>query len=679
MHMVHSHHRQASVASFASSLYLPVDPENPPKLDDETDTYPSSDELFGPDHEEGDDYTISSRRYLSSHSRYSTAFSYVSHPPTPPRSTRSTLSLERSSSSISLTSPQLTRHSNTELSFSPSAWSHKPVLRTVTLTTTTSELPSPPSTARSSNEAPMSATLDMLTAEPTVDEDQGVPIEKFDQLALEHLEQDQALLQMLRKLDDQKLRIAQLTYALSRLRILSNSACLSPSESGAPVATGSSLLIQPRRLGAVIPKPLIVQQSPKSATYTIGRTTLSSANGTSSLSGPSTNEAVNQRRRAKQQLHEFALRRPARMAKGRGNSKFVAEDTAARARRTGWEGARGSPSMVMRETKPRAAQVVDHPNITLRRPTRPDPPAHVVSPARTPRPSAQSATSTPPRLLSLFSSPSSATSKSPQTPVQSQTSPPVVYDSMPTPIPRRDNRQKPLPPRPVSPTKPMRLARNISFTYEIPPVPPLDQTTAHITLVDRATPPLPADEVQHRLAATFAHFSKTRASSPQPPIALPSPPPPPLPRAPSPPRRALDYQEDQPDYLEQMLHRKWIAQLDEHSHQARGSWKSPLKAIKQKIAGGFGVPRRPSRASTIDSASDTTHSQSHAHASLEVTGYVQGLGTVDEGVDSEYGFGGRSLTPAPDGKARKSKKKGSGKEEGSKSTWRFSRLGSSAS
>ncbi|KEP52259.1 hypothetical protein V565_048080 [Rhizoctonia solani 123E] len=673
MHMLHSHNRQTSVASFASSLYLPVDPENPPKLDDEVDPYPSSDELFGPDHEEGDDYTISSRRYLSSHSRYSTAFSYVSHPPTPPRSTRSTMSLERSSSSISLTSPPLARHSNTELSFSPSAWANKPVLRTVTLTTTTSELPSPPSTARSSNEAHMSATLDKLTA--AQDEDQGVTVEKFEQLALEHLEQDTALLQMLRKLDDQKLRIAQLTYALSRLRILSNSACLSPPESGAPIATGSIPLIQPRRLGAVIPKPLIVQQSAKSASSAFGRTNLfSSGDGTSGLSGPSANEAVNQRRRAKQQLHEFALRRPARMAKGRGNTKLVADEAAARARRAGWEGTRGSPSMVMKETKPRAAEVVEHPNITVRRAKRPDPPAHMISPARAPRASAptQSATlsnpATPPRLLSLFSSPSSATSKS---------APLVVDDS----VSRQHggNRQKPLPPRPVSPTKPMRLARNISFAYEIPPVPPLDQTTAHITLIDRsrATPPLPADEVQHRLAATFAHFSsKSRASSPLPPPQAP-------PRAPSPPRSGLEFQQGQPDYLEQMLRQKWITQLDEHSHQARGNWKSPLKAIKQKIAGGFGVPRRPSRASTIDSGSDTTHSQSHAHASLEVPGYVQGLGTVDEGGDSEYGHGIRSFTPDPDAKARKSKKKGSGKEEGggvlSKSTWRFSRLGSSAS
>ncbi|KAG8734165.1 hypothetical protein FRC11_010383 [Ceratobasidium sp. 423] len=677
--MLHSHNRQASVASFASSLYLPVDPENPPKLDDETDVYPSSDELFGPDHEEGDDYTISSRRYLSSHSRYSTAFSYVSHPPTPPRSTRSTMSLERSSSSMSLTSPQLSRHSNTELSFSPSAWNNKPVLRTMT---STSELPSPPSTARSSNEAPMSAALDQLTEAQSSSEDQGVPIEKFDQLALEHLEQDKALLQMLRKLDDQKLRIAQLTYALSRLRILSNSACLSPSDTDAPILTGSSSVIQPRRLGAVIPKPLIVQQSPKSASYTIGRSTLlSSGSGASGLSGPSTNEAVNQRRRAKQQLHDFALRRPARMAKGRGNNKIVAEEAATRARRTGWEGARGSPSMVMRETKPRAAGLIGHPNITVQRPKRPDPPAHMISPARTPRPSAprQSATSasasspaTPPRLLSLFSSPNSATSKAPWTPVQTQVSPPGVYGSPSTPVPRqhRVDRDKPLPARPVSPTKPMRLARNMSLSYEIPPVPPLDQTTAHVTLIDRsrATPPLPADEIQNRLAATFAHFSKYRAPSPQPPAS----------RAPSPPRRAFDVEQGQPDYLEHMLHRKWVAQLDEHSHQARGSWKSPLKAIRQKLTGGFG-PRRPSRASTTDSMSDTTHSQSHAHGSLDVPGYVQGLGTVDEG-DSEYG--GVPLTPVLDGKARKSKKKGTGKEEGgvlSKATWRFSKLGSSAS
>ncbi|CAE6510122.1 unnamed protein product [Rhizoctonia solani] len=689
MHMLHSHNRQTSVASFASSLYLPVDPENPPTLDDETDVYPSSDELFGPDHEEGDDYTISSRRYLSSHSRYSSAFSYVSHPPTPPRSTRSTLSLERSSSSMSLTSPHPSRHSNTELSFSPSAWNNKPVLRAMTSTTT--ELPSPPSTARSSHEAPMSATLDQLTtAQSSSEHDQGVPIEKFDQLALEHLEQDQALLQMLRKLDDQKLRIAQLTYALSRLRILSNSTCLSHTDPDPPIVAGSSSAIQPRRLGAVIPKPLIVQQSPKSASSTIiGRSALLSSssssgnNGTSGLSGPSTNEAVNQRRRAKQQLHEFALRRPTRMAKGRGNSKFAAEDAAARARRTGWEGARGSSSMVMRDTKPRAAEVVGHPNITVRRPKRPDALEHIMSPARTPRASAltQGATfasasnpATPPRILSLFSSPSSVTSKSPRTPAENQASAPTVYDPQSTPVPRQhpDRRDKPLPPRPVSPTKPMRLARNMSFTYEIPPVPPLDQTTAHVTLIDRsnATPPLPADEVQNRLAATFAHFSK-RGPSPQPPPITP--------RAPSPPRKALEFGAGQPDYLEQMLHHKWVAQLDEHSHQARGSWKSPLKAIKQKITGGFGGPRRPSRASTTDTASDTTHSQSHAHGSLDVPGYVQGLGTVDEGGDSEYGV---PLTPIPDTKARKSKKKGSGKEEGgvlSKSTWRFSRLGSSSS
>ncbi|KDN45632.1 hypothetical protein RSAG8_04716, partial [Rhizoctonia solani AG-8 WAC10335] len=246
---------------------------------------------------------------------------------------------------------------------------------------------------------------------------------------------------------------------------------------------------------------------------------------------------------------------------------------------------------------------------------RPDPPSHMISPARTPRASAptRSATSTSspatPRLLSLFSSPSSATSKSPQTPVQTQVSPPTVYDSPSTPVPRqyRDSRQKPLPARPVSPTKPMRLARNISYSYEIPPVPHLDQTLAHVTLIDRskATPPLPVDEVQNRLAATFAHFSsKSRAHSPQPP----PPPPPPPPRAPSPPRSGLDFQQGQSEYLEQILHRKWVSQLDEHSHQARGSWKSPLKAIKQKIAGGFGGQRRPSRASTLDSASDTTHS-----------------------------------------------------------------------
>ncbi|CAE6379839.1 unnamed protein product [Rhizoctonia solani] len=684
--MIHSHNRQTSVASFASSLYLPVDPENPPNLDDEADTYPSSDELFGPDHEEGDDYTISSRRYLSSHSRYSSAFSHVSHPPTPPRSTRSTISLERPPSSISLTQPHQSRHSNTELSFSPSAWNNKPVIRAMT---STSELPSPPSTARSSNEAPMSAALEKLTAAQSSSEhDPGVPIEKFDRLALEHLEQDKALLQMLRKLDDQKLRIAQLTYALSRLRILSNSTCLLSSDSDTPIATGSGSVIQPRRLGAVIPKPLIVQQSARSASSTIGRSTLfSSGNGTPGLSGPSTNEAVNQRRRAKQQLHEFALRRPARMAKSRGNVKPVAEDAVARGRRIGWEGARGSPSMVMRETKPRAAGLIEHPNITVRRPKQPGPPSHMISPTRTPRASAStqgakstftSSPVTPPHLLSLFSSPSSSTSKSPQTPTQTHITPAVVYDSPSTPVPRKNkgNRDKPLPPRPISPTKPMRLARNISYSYDIPPVPSIENTTAHITLIDRsrATPPLPADEVQNRLAATFAHFSKSRAPSPQPST----------PRPPSPPRKALDFpmgplDQGQPDYLEHMLHQKWVTQLDEHSHQARGNWKSPLKAIRQKLT-GFGGPRRPSRASIADSSSDT-HSQSHAHGSLDVVpGYVQGLGTVDEGVDSEYG--GVALTPVLDAKARKAKKKGTGKEEGgvlSKATWRFSKLGSSAS
>ncbi|ELU40765.1 hypothetical protein AG1IA_05208 [Rhizoctonia solani AG-1 IA] len=679
--MLHSHNRQTSVASFASSLYLPVDPENPPNLDDETDTYPSSDELFGPDHEEGDDYTISSRRYLSSHSRYSSTFSHVSHPPTPPRSTRSTISFERPPSSMSLTQPQQSRHSNTELSFSPSAWNNKPVIRTMA---STSELPSPPSTARSSTEAPMSAALEKLAEAQSSSEDPGVPIEKFDQLALEHLEQDKALLQMLRKLDDQKLRIAQLTYALSRLRILSNSACLSPSDSDTPVLAGSISVIQPRRLGAVVPKPLIVQQSSKSAS-SIGRSTLfSPGNGTSGLSGPSTNEAVNQRRRAKQQLHEFALRRPARMAKSRGNGKPAAEDAAATARRVGWEGARGSPSMVMRETKPRAAGIVEHPNITIRRPKRPDPPLHMMSPTHTPRASAQTqgvksaftgSPATPPSLRSLFSSPSSTTSKSPQTPVQTHLAPQVVYDSPSTPVPRKrgNNRDKPLPARPVSPTKPMRLARHISYTYEVPPVPSLEDTTAHITLIDRsqATPPLPADEVQNRLAATFAHFSRSRGPSPQPSLS---------PRVPSPPRKALEFptaplDQGQPDYLQHMLHQKWVAQLDEHSHQARGNWKSPLKAIRQKLT-GFGGPRRPRRASIADSSSDT-HSQSHAHGSFDVVpGYVQGLGTVDEGGDSEYG--GIPLTPVPDAKARKAKKKASGKEEGgvlSKATWRFSKLG----
>ncbi|QRW18036.1 hypothetical protein RhiXN_02960 [Rhizoctonia solani] len=533
----------------------------------------------------------------------------------------------------------------------------------------TSELPSPPSTARSSTEAPMSAALEKLTEAQSSSEDPGVPIEKFDQLALEHLEQDKALLQMLRKLDDQKLRIAQLTYALSRLRILSNSACLSPSDSDTPVLAGSISVIQPRRLGAVVPKPLIVQQSSKSAS-SIGRSTLfSPGNGTSGLSGPSTNEAVNQRRRAKQQLHEFALRRPARMAKSRGNGKPAAEDAAATARRVGWEGAR-APQYYYPATE-----------ATGPSPAYDEPGTHTPRSAQTQgvKSAFTGSPATPPSLRSLFSSPSSTASKSPRTPVQTHLAPQVVYDSPSTPVPRKrgNNRDKPLPARPVSPTKPMRLARHISYTYEVPPVPSLEDTTAHITLIDRsqATPPLPADEVQNRLAATFAHFSRSRGPSPQPSLS---------PRVPSPPRKALEFptaplDQGQPDYLQHMLHQKWVAQLDEHSHQARGNWKSPLKAIRQKLT-GFGGPRRPSRASIADSSSDT-HSQSHAHGSFDVVpGYVQGLGTVDEGGDSEYG--GIPLTPVPDAKALKAKKKASGKEEGgvlSKATWRFSKLGSSTS
>ncbi|KAG8687202.1 hypothetical protein FRC08_012116, partial [Ceratobasidium sp. 394] len=123
-----SHARHASVASFASSLYLPVDPDNKPNFDDENEAYPSSDELFGPDHEEGDDYTISSRRYLSSHSHYSSSYSRTSHPPTPPRST---ISLERSSSSLSLTPPRA-RYGNPDSASSPLAPASRPAANTTT-------------------------------------------------------------------------------------------------------------------------------------------------------------------------------------------------------------------------------------------------------------------------------------------------------------------------------------------------------------------------------------------------------------------------------------------------------------------------------------------------------------------------------------------------------------------
>lgn len=674
--MSNMHHRQTSVASFASSLYLPVDPENKLSFDDETEAYPSSDELFGIDHEEGDDYTISSRRHLSySHSRYSS--SAVSHPPTPPRSIAS---LERSPSSLSLTPPRA-RHSNPGGGSSPLA----PILATATASTPTS-LPSPPSTARSSNYA-----HSMDAPKP----DAGVPIDKFDKLAMDHLEQDRALLRTLRKLDDQKVRIAQLTYALSRLRVLSNSECLSPSD--LPIVPGSSRMVPVRRLGAVIPKPLIVQQSSKSASSsTFGRSTISSTRNASGLSGPSQNEAINQRRQAKQQLHEFALRRPTRNAKGRPIGRSTIDVSANQARRN-WEGARGSASLVARESKPRAPGIVDHQNITVRRPKRPDPPRHFASQsARSPKSSAATPTTsptTPPRLLSIFSSPSIVTSRSPQTPTQGQPSSFLVHDSPTTPVP---NKYKPLPARPISPTKPMRIARNTSLTYTIPPVPSPQHTTAHITLVNDGdtTPPLPVEEVQNRLAATFAHFSSNkRASQSQ------------VQREPSPPRRALEVSQPEgpgvePEYLAELLNQKWVAQLDEHSHQARGSWKSPLRNIRQRIAGGLGI-RKPSRASmSVDESEE-------GHTSLDGAGagYVNGLGTVREGDSDAIGrvSGG---PPVVDPKGKKLKKKGStGTSEGahqppvstalppssatatatpaatpkpSKSTWRFSRLGSSS-
>jgi hypothetical protein len=679
--MSNSHARQTSVASFASSLYLPIDPDNKPNFDDETEAYPSSDELFGVDHEEGDDYTISSRRYLSSHSRYSSSFSHTSHPPTPPRST---ISLGRSSSSsLSLTPPHA-RHSNADLGPSRLMLANRSAVHTTA--STSAALPSPPSTAHSSNDTHLSSHMDDHSS-PKVDE--GVPIEKFDQLAIEHLEQDRTLLRTLRKLEDQKNRIAQLTYALSRLRILSNSACLS-SDPDFPVAQRSSPPMQFHRLGAVIPKPLIVKASAFSASSsTFGRSTFSSARtNPSGLSGPSQNEAINQRRQAKQQLHEFALRRPARNAKARPSGR-AASASVNQARRTGWEGSRGSPSLVVRETKDRAPGVVNHPNITMRRPKRPDAPRHLVNQPRLSEASSSSISpATPPRLASLFSSPTStSTTRSPLTPTQGQISSAAVYESPTTPVPSR--RGKPLLSRPISPTKPMRLARNMSYSYAIPPVPPLNQTTAHITLVDNTETalPLPVEEVQNRLAATFAHFSKRRASSPSPP------------QAPSPPRRALEVASEEhqpefpihaePDHLDQLYRHKWTEQLDEHSQQARGSWKSPLKSIKQRIAGGLGMARKPSRTSIGDSSSE-------ANPSMDGSGgYAHGLGTVQEGTLDLEELGAGKLPPGVDLKLRK-KKKGSIMEEGahmlplaaspsgaapspkpSKSTWRFSRLGAS--
>ncbi|KAG8733527.1 hypothetical protein FRC12_018865 [Ceratobasidium sp. 428] len=680
----HSHARQASVASFASSLYFPVDPDNKPNFDDENEAYPSSDELFGPDHEEGDDYTISSRRYLSSHSRYSSSFTNTSHPPTPPRST---ISLQRSSSSLSLTPPQA-RYGNPDPGSSPLA----PVNRLVASATTSvrTALPSPPSTARSTNENHLASLMNEVAA-PKPDE--GVPIEKFDQLVIEHLEQDRALLQTLRRLEDQKARIAQLTYALSRLRVLSNSACLyPPSESGHTATPRSSPPMQFHRLGGILPKPLIVKPSTQSASSsTLSRSTLTTRENSSGLTVPSLNEAINQRRRAKQQLHEFALRRPTRNAKSRPIGRFTAgaNTSATQAKRVGWEGARGSPSMVSRETKPRAPGIVDHPNITMRRGKRPDTSRQPNQSVQTWPPTAAMTPSTPPRLTSLFSSPSTMMSRSPLTPTQGQILSAAIYESPTTPVPSRKN--KPLPPRPVSPTMPMKLARNVSYNYTLPPVPPPHETTAHITLIDGAdtTPTLPADEVQNRLAATFAHFTKARAPSPSP-------------RPPSPPRRALDMTSPeyaQPDYLEQLLRKKWVEQLDEHAHQARGSWKSPLRSIKQRIAGGLGLARRPSRASIGESSSDA---HTHPNVSMDGNGgYVHGLDTLEEGTsgwDRGGGFDVGKPPPVVDHKQKKLKKKGSLMDDGahpppsatpstssgavpsakpSKSTWRFSRIGQS--
>ncbi|KAG8743658.1 hypothetical protein FRC10_011627 [Ceratobasidium sp. 414] len=647
--MSNSHARQMSVASFASSLYLPVDPDNKPNFDDENEAYPSSDELFGPDHEEGDDYTISSRRYLSSHSRYSSSYSHhTSHPPTPPR----------------------TRYGNPDPGLSPLAPMSRPA--TNITTSVSAALPSPPSTARSSDDNHLSSHMDEIVA-PKPDE--GVPIEKFDQLVIEHLEQDRALLQTLRRLDVQKNRITQLTYALSRLRVLSNSACLSPEGSNISNAPRSNPPMQFHRLGAVIPKPLIVKPSAYSASSsTLGRSALSTRDNPSGLTGPSLNEAVNQRRRAKQQLHEFALRRPTRSAKGRPIGRFAARADANpnQAKRAGWEGTRGSPSLVPRETKPRAPGIVDHPNVTMRRAKHPGPPRP---------PTSMTGPLTPPRLAALFYSPSTITSRSPLTPTQNQILSTAVYGSPATPVPSRKN--KPLPPRPVSPTKPMKLARNISFNYALPPVPRPHETTAHITFIDSAetAPALPVEEVQNRLAATFAHFAKPRALSP-------------LPRPPSPPRRALDMtspDQGQPDYLEELLRKKWIEQLDEHAHQARGNWKSPLKSIKQRITGGFGLARRSSRASFGDSSSDT-----HTHPNMSMDGgYVHGLDTLEEGgaMDQEDSVGAGKLPPVVDHhKLKKPKKKGTLKDDEvhpppsaatpsvaassskpHKSAWRFSR------
>ncbi|QRW04033.1 hypothetical protein RhiLY_03032 [Ceratobasidium sp. AG-Ba] len=599
----HSHARQTSVASFASSLYLPVDPENKPGFDDETEAYPSSDELFGPDHEEGDDYTISSRRYLSSHSRYS-SLSHMPHILQPRLGALYHLSGPRPRSlwqPVLVGANQPVRSGCYHITSGRTSFTTKHSL---------------------SNDNHMDEA-----AAPKPDE--GVPVEKFDQLVVEHLERDRALLDTLRRLDDQKTRIAQLTYALSRLRVLSNSACLSPENPSSSNRPKSNLPVEFRRLGAIVPKPLIVKPSAYSASSsTLGRSTFGTRSDSSGLTGPSLNEAINQRRHAKQQLHEFALRRPTRNAKVRPNGRFAARGhpDASQTKRTEWEGARGSPSMVLREAKPRAAGIINHPNVTTRRAKRSEPPRQPTAADKMPRPpSSTLGPATPPRLTSLFSSPSPTTTRSPLTPTQSQILPTAIYDSPTTPIAPRHN--KPLPPRPISPTLPMRLARNVSYTYTIPPVPPPHETTAHVTLVDNAETvlPLPAEEVQSRLAATFAHFAKPRAP--------PSPP-----RLPSPPRRALDMTssgQPQPDYLEQLLHKKWVEQLDEHAHQARGSWKSRSEISGRRLRADLGW--HDDRVGRRLASRRLRHIRSQ-HVSRWKWGLRAWLGTVEEGVRTSGGM-----------------------------------------
>lgn len=316
---------------------------------------------------------------------------------------------------------------------------------------------------------------------------------------------------------------------------------------------------------------------------------------------------------------------------------------------------------------PRAAAMgVGHPNVTVRRPRRSEPvPQPIIkTPTRPPRPSIATSASpaTPSRLSSLFASPNRTPTQSRLSvhdPPSSQSRLSALFDSPNTPVSPRKLKDKPLPLLP--PSRP----RNVSYSYELPPVPSPDHTTAHVTLVDtsRVTPPLPAEEIQNRLAATFAHFSHRDQSGP------------------SPTRRGTDVgPEDsfgpmdrrEPDYLQEMFHRKWVAQVDEHAHQARGSWKSPLRSIKQRLVGGFGggMGRKSSRASVSMSSSDD-----HG-TSLDTPGYVHGLDTLQERDDGA------------DSKAKKSKKK-SGKDKdkddvpstprATKSTWRFSRLASSSS